>query len=114
MSTSTDTQPDTSQGVLRAAFVAITEHMADHQLPVPLTIDTPSEGQPPYVRIRVAPMSAQQAWIDTAFIDGEDIVDVTPLGERVVFHLRLPDTGTRVELVGLREADVKRLQPVAS
>lgn len=114
MSTTTENQQNTQPGVLRAALVALTSHMAECHLPVPIGIELPTPTQPPYVRVRVAPISAQQAWIDSARLDGQDVEEVTVLGERMVFHLHLPDTGTRVELVGLRDADVKRLQAVSA
>jgi hypothetical protein len=108
------TQQDTNQGVLRIALVALAMHMTEHLLPPPITIDLPNPTQPPYVRIRVAPMSAQQAWLDSVHFDGSDVEEVSPLGDRVVHHVRLPDSGTRIELVGLRMRDLETLQGVAS
>jgi hypothetical protein len=108
------TEQDTNQGVLRIALVALAMHMTEHLLPPPVAIDLPSSTQPPYVRIRVAPMSAQQAWIDSVHFDGADIEEISPLGDRVVHHVRLPDSGTRIELVGLRLRDIEDIQAVAS
>jgi hypothetical protein len=108
--TETSTTTENRQGVLAIGLLALAEHIAQHQLPFPMDIYSPAGLDAPYLRIRVSGAGDQMRWLNTVHVDGETSEPLdTGDALRLTWHVRLPDTGTRVELVGLRQADALHL-----
>jgi hypothetical protein len=95
---------ETRDSVIAVGLMALGLHQANHALPAPLAIDLPSPGEPAYIRVRVAGVADQLRWLNTVHLDDQDetpaLLDHTV---RIVWHVRLPETGTKIELVGLRD-----------
>jgi hypothetical protein len=101
MTGTTEQRTDTRDGVLVAAAIALMDHIATHHLPFPIDMATPYDGAAPYLRVRVPHAGDQMRWLNTVHVDGEDREDRGEYAS-ITWHVRLPDTGTRIELVGTR------------
>jgi hypothetical protein len=99
---------ETFQAQYPLALQALGLHMQAHDLPVPTSVDVieyhhfatrqPSRA----IRVRLPHLPDQQdAWIASVAVDGTDVEEVE-FGFRTTWSVRLPDTGFRFELVGLR------------
>jgi hypothetical protein len=90
------------------ALQALGLHMQVHDLLVPASIDVieyhhfATMPATRAIRVRLPHLPDQQdAWIASVAVDGTDVEEVE-LGFRTTWSVRLPDTGFRFELVGLR------------
>jgi hypothetical protein len=94
----------TRDGVVRAGLVALVEHMAEHQLSAPLAIDLPLHpDDAPFVRVRLGGVGQQSAWLDTVeVVDEVNGPGATDRYVATVWHVRLPDTLTRIQLTASR------------
>lgn len=94
------------------ALQALGLHIEEHDLPVPVAIDTIEDhhfGHRPAtyrIKLRLPVFPDQQAaWLDSVCIDDETN-ELVEMGIRATWSVRLPDTGFRFDLVGLRVAAV--------
>ena len=90
----------------RIAMHAITGHMIDHDLPVPMEIEPRPDEQ--IIRIYLRGLATHDEWLNSVDVDRENNEYRTPRpGElepffRTTWTVRLPDLGVRLELVGSR------------
>lgn len=104
--TETATTRDTRQALMRIGWFAITQHMLDHDLPVP------SDMYPSYdhetgrdsIRVTISGAGQQMRWLNTVNVDAEHQEPSGPGRLRMAWDVRL-DCGIRFELVGHRAGD---------
>lgn len=112
------TKRRTRDGVLRAGLMALVEHMANHELSAPLSIDLPRMPEDsPSIRVRLAGIGQQSAWLNTVEVVTETNEQALSSDDyvRTTWLVSLPETLSRVELVGLRPRALALVQgPVAS
>ena len=87
----------------RVAFAAITEHMIEHDLPAPMSIDKYEATQVVRVMLDGGP-EAQAAWVASVdVIDEQTETFAHPsAGIRSWWQVRLPNLGIVFEMVGFR------------
>jgi hypothetical protein len=96
--TSNAHERDTGPGVYAAALVALTSHIAEHQLAFKF-VDNPDNGQPLEVFV-----ADHVSWLSTVHIITEHNDDAITVDGRLypviktVWEVALPDTGTRVRV----------------
>lgn len=95
---------ETRQAVLRIGLFAITQHMLDHDLPVPADIYLSHEDGRDSIRVLVSGAGQQMRWINTVHIDDEHQEPVAGGRLRMAWSVRL-DCGITFELVGHRAGD---------
>jgi hypothetical protein len=97
---------ETRNGILRAGLVALVEHMTTHELSAPLSIDLPSDvDEAPSIRVRLGGIGQQHVWLNTVEVVTETNEEPASRAEgyvRTTWVVSLPETCTRVELIGLR------------
>jgi hypothetical protein len=96
--------PETRQAVLRIGLFAITQHMLDHELPVPHDIYLETRGGRDTLRVLVSGAGQQMRWLNTVHIDDETQEPVGLGRLRMSWTVRL-DCGITFELVGHRAGD---------
>lgn len=103
---STTQNSKTRDGILAAALVALAEHIADHHLPAPGSIDFPLDEDSIFVRVSVQGVGKQAAWLDSVVVKHEvNLPSVTgPSYVSTTWDVALPDTLTRIRLRGERPA----------
>lgn len=86
------------------AIAAIGQHMHEHQLPVPLSIDIYPDREVISVRIIGSGVNAHRAWLDSLLVEDEQNESVAGFSDqlRTAWLVRLPDMGIRFELVAYR------------
>jgi len=87
------------------AIAALGQHIHEHQLPIPASIDVYPTQQVLRVRIMSGNVDDQKAWVDSAIVESEineAIQDSPVIGYRTTWRLRLPDVGVVFELVAFR------------
>lgn len=95
---------ETRNGILRAGLVALVEHMTTHELSAPLSIDMPTGDEDPSIRVRLAGIGQQHVWLNTVEVITEDNTQALSTDDyvRTTWLVTLPETCTRIELIGLR------------
>ena len=92
------------------ALIALGAHMAQHQLPVPSSVEVIDEHHDgtiePALRLWLPPYAdQQQKWLDSVSVDAEESEE-RDYGFRMAWLVRLPETGIRFTLTGLRSHTV--------
>lgn len=112
--TETRITSDTRQALLRIGLFAVTQHMLDHDLPVPADIYVSHEEDRDAIRVLVSGAGQQMRWLNTVHIDEEQQEPVSPGRLRMAWKVRM-ECGIRFELVGHRVGDtMPQLAGVAS
>lgn len=88
------------------AIAAIGQHIHEHSLPLPLSIDVHPERDLLTVRLIGVRSGAAEAWLCTLVLDGEvnELVAGFRDQYRTAWSVRLPATGVQFELVAYRAA----------
>lgn len=96
-------EPGAHDAVLAMGVMAVGLHAATHQLPAPLSIELSLPTEDLFVKVYVPGAGNQQRWLNTIQLDDQVELHFTDYS-RFIWHGRLPETGTRIQLVGLRPA----------
>lgn len=100
----TTTKSETFTKQVPVALAAIGQHMHDHQLPVPLSINFDADLQTITVRLVGSGVDAHQQWLTTLVVDEESNESIAGFNDliRSAWSVKLPDLGIRFELVAYR------------
>lgn len=107
---------ETFQKQYPIALVAIAEHITEHQLRAPLDIQ--ADADLGLISILLPGLSSHADWLNTVHVDSEDSEYRTPPPGmlepylRTRWTVRLPASGIKVELSGLRPLPLSVVAPV--